>query len=311
MTINYIHGKISNMVKDILSTILEYIDYLKYSLHLQISICSITECFAPYMHILQPYNSHQNAYCTYIKSNEQTKWICVEKQKNVIAKGMDGAFYGCCWTGVEEYVFPIKSDQKVLGFISVSGYRGQNDMSLKKMNHFSKKYHIDKEVLMQHYNQLNTNVPPIHTVRPLIMPLCLLFEMLYTNIPKKPKIDGKESSLYASILNFLCFNYTKNLTLHDIAKEMNYSESYIRQLFHKKSNHTIAHYLTILRMKRAKELLLNESIPIGQIAYEVGYTDANYFSNVFRKEVGMSPTTYRKKQNMISENSILDQFCDI
>ena len=143
------------------------------------------------------------------------------------------------------------------------------------------------------------------------MPLCLLLEMLYINIPKTSEPVGKESSLYASIVNFLCYNYTRNLTLDDIAKEMHYSKSYIRQLFHKKTNHTIAHYLTTLKMKRAKELLLDENISIRQIAFEIGYDDANYFSNVFRKEVGMSPTMYRKQRNTVSENAILDKFCDI
>lgn len=298
------------MVENILSTILDYIDYLKHSLHLQISICNIC-CFTPYMHILQPYNSHLNKYCSYIKSDEQNKWKCVEKQNIVLEKCKDGAFYGCCWTGVEEYVFPIKSEQKVLGFISVSGYRGQCNNSLEKLEHFSKKYHIDKDVLMQHYYQLNTNVPAFHNVRAVIMPLCLLFEMLYINIPKTSEPVGKELSLYASIVNFLCYNYTRNLTLDDIAKEMHYSKSYIRQLFHKKTNHTIAHYLTTLKMKRAKELLLDENISISQIAFEIGYDDANYFSNVFRKEVGMSPTMYRKQRNTVSENAILDKFCDI
>lgn len=51
---------------------------------------------------------------------------------------------------------------------------------------------------------------------------------------------------------------------------MHYSKSYIRQLFHKKTNHTIAHYLTTLKMKRAKELLLDENISISQIAFEIG-----------------------------------------
>ena len=64
-------------------------------------------------------------------------------------------------------------------------------------------------------------------------------------------------------------------------------------------------------MKRAKELLANENVSIRDIAYEVGYDDPNYFTNVFRKEIGVSPLTYRKQLDLLQENSILDQFCDI
>ena len=67
----------------------------------------------------------------------------------------------------------------------------------------------------------------------------------------------------------------------------------------------------MLRMKRAKELLANENVSIRDIAYEVGYDDPNYFTNVFRKEIGVSPRTYRKQLDLLQENSILDQFCDI
>ena len=64
-------------------------------------------------------------------------------------------------------------------------------------------------------------------------------------------------------------------------------------------------------MKRAKELLANENVSIRDIAYEVGYDDPNYFTNVFRKEIGVSPRPYRKQLDLLQENSILDQFCDI
>ena len=302
---------IAVMVKEILKAILDYTDFLKNSLELQVSICNITGSFDPYMHILQPYNSHYNPYCVCIKSNEKTKNICVQKQMKVLQKSADGAFYGSCWAGVEEFVFPIKWENHALGFISVSGYRGQLAFSEEKIKRLIKTFNFNQQALYSKYYQLDEDVPSFNKIRPLIVPLCLMFEMLYSEIPHNLPTDTKETSLYADILNFLCFNYTRNLTLDDIAKEMHYSKSYIRQIFHKKSNHTISHYLIILRMKRAKELLLNENISIRDIAYEVGYDDPNYFTNVFRKEVGISPRAYRKQLNSLQESSILDQFCDI
>lgn len=299
------------MVNNTLKAILEYTDFLKNSLKLQVSICNIVGSFDPYMHILQPYNSHYNPYCVYIKSNEKTKNVCVQKQMKVLQKSSDGTFYGSCWAGVEEFVFPIKSEVNAIGFISVSGYRGQLAFSKEKIERVIKTFNLNQQTLYSKYHQLDEKVPSLNKIRPLIAPLCLMLEKLYSEIPHNLPTDGKENSLYADILNFLCFNYTRNLTLDDIAREMNYSKSYIRQLFRKKSNHSISHYLTILRMKRAKELLANKNVSIRDIAYDVGYDDPNYFTNVFRKEVGISPRTYRKQLDLFQENSILDQFCDI
>jgi two-component system response regulator YesN len=54
-------------------------------------------------------------------------------------------------------------------------------------------------------------------------------------------------------------------------------------------------FITEIRIKKAIELFANESLNIKEIAYQVGYRDANYFSRVFKKTIGMSPKDYRNK----------------
>ncbi len=53
-------------------------------------------------------------------------------------------------------------------------------------------------------------------------------------------------------------------------------------------------YLTYARMRKSKELLKNPYLSIKEISYQLGYTDPNYFTRVFKKEMDVSPTTYRK-----------------
>jgi AraC-like DNA-binding protein len=52
--------------------------------------------------------------------------------------------------------------------------------------------------------------------------------------------------------------------------------------------------LTSLRIEDAKLLLLNSELTVTEIAFSVGYGDSNYFSNIFKQKVGMSPRDYRK-----------------
>lgn len=52
-------------------------------------------------------------------------------------------------------------------------------------------------------------------------------------------------------------------------------------------------YLTAYRIERAVELLQQTDIPVREIAVRVGYTDANYFTKVFKRHLGVTPTEYR------------------
>lgn len=58
-------------------------------------------------------------------------------------------------------------------------------------------------------------------------------------------------------------------------------------------------YILCIRMKKAKEMLINTRDKIHHIANLVGYTDVNYFYTKFQKYEGMSPTQYREKNNKI------------
>lgn len=64
----------------------------------------------------------------------------------------------------------------------------------------------------------------------------------------------------------------------------------------------IARYITLRRIRRAKQLLKDPELPVSKICYYVGFTDYNYFSRVFKKEEGMTCTEYRKMFGKTEEN---------
>ena len=87
--------------------------------------------------------------------------------------------------------------------------------------------------------------------------------------------------------------YNERLSVARIAKSVNCSESYINHIFKKKSGMSVSSYINTVRVRHAKELLTSADEPVSAVAFAVGYSDANYFSDVFRKIVGMTPTAYR------------------
>ena len=73
------------------------------------------------------------------------------------------------------------------------------------------------------------------------------------------------------------------------------SYDYFKELFIKKYGVSPVKYVTALRIEKAKELLITGHYTVSEIAYECGFENVYYFSNVFKKIVGVSPTAYRKK----------------
>ncbi|MGM0378927.1 MAG: response regulator transcription factor [Bacillota bacterium] len=90
-------------------------------------------------------------------------------------------------------------------------------------------------------------------------------------------------------------NFDKELTLEKIAEEICISSYYFSKLFKEKMNINFIDYLTEIRIKKAKKMLRNSNYIIKKISKDVGYNDPNYFSRVFKKYTGESPSKYRKK----------------
>ncbi len=74
------------------------------------------------------------------------------------------------------------------------------------------------------------------------------------------------------------------------------SPNYFSTIFKRETGKTYIAYLTGLRMEKAVELLKNTQLKTYAIAERVGYQEQNYFSYVFKKTYGVSPSKYRNRQ---------------
>lgn len=88
-------------------------------------------------------------------------------------------------------------------------------------------------------------------------------------------------------------HYHHDLKLEDVAGHANLSIYYFSKWFKKNFNQTFSEYLSHLRMNMAVNLLAQTDLNVKEISYRVGFNDPNYFSKLFKKIVGKSPTDYR------------------
>ena len=83
------------------------------------------------------------------------------------------------------------------------------------------------------------------------------------------------------------------MSLEQIADHLHVSASHLSRTFKKAADISLTDYINQVRISKAKELLRGTDIYIYTISEMVGYHDATYFSSIFKKMVGVSPSEYR------------------
>lgn len=108
----------------------------------------------------------------------------------------------------------------------------------------------------------------------------------------------KYSPIIQKVTNYISFNINKELTLKLLANLCFITPNYLSNLFTKETGSTLTEYINIQRVNRAAYELLNTDKTISEISAEVGILDVNYFTKIFKKHMGCTPTNYRKQANI-------------
>jgi len=93
---------------------------------------------------------------------------------------------------------------------------------------------------------------------------------------------------------YIDYKYYENITLEDFAMEHQTTPQYLDKIFKERMKMSVRDYLTGVRMKKAKEILLAESVEDDVVSARVGYTDVRVFRSVFRRREGMLPAEYAR-----------------
>lgn len=253
-----------------------YIEYLR-SVSLSVSIHFSPDVTArfPYAvwQVLLPYNSHSNPYCLSVKSCSAEK--CIAHQRAIQSNGNGDPRLVCCYAGVLEYIHPMKSGDKIAGYIAVSGYLGDEAKILNSSRAWAAllmKTEVEKELCDT-----------------LVSPLTIMLSSL---IHSSEKLENSEHNLMSQ---YLAENHT-SIDFDNFCRHFSRSRSYMSHKFAKIFGMSFSSYCNRLRLEDARCLLLMTEQSISDIALSSGFGDVSYFIRLFKEHYGVSPLKYRKQE---------------
>ena len=95
------------------------------------------------------------------------------------------------------------------------------------------------------------------------------------------------------ILRYMESNLDKPLTVLQIAEQFHLSENVLKKYFSRYTDGGVMEKFTDMKVKRAKALIREQSLNFTQIADALGFSSVHYFSRLFKKRTGMTPSEYR------------------
>lgn len=95
------------------------------------------------------------------------------------------------------------------------------------------------------------------------------------------------------VIDYMEARLYENMTVKELCTALNFSKSYLAKRFQTFSNYPIMKYYTILKVQEAKRLIRETDKNFSEISEMLMFSNSHYFSNVFRKSTGMTPSQYR------------------
>ena len=121
------------------------------------------------------------------------------------------------------------------------------------------------------------------------------FSFLYGQLQAEEVTEGKTSSQVQHILHIIEHNYAEDIKLADISADYNLSIGHLSNMIKKETGMTFTEHITKKRIEESKKLLTDEKFSVIEVAEKVGYHDYFYFTKLFKKQTGISPSKFRKK----------------
>lgn len=149
------------------------------------------------------------------------------------------------------------------------------------------------------YDELNQDNPELGVVKHLLSALFLMIEAERQKGMEKDSQEHLQSSTYSNFLDILEHHYKSNEGVEFYAEKMNMSSRNLNHITQKVVQQSVSEIIETRKLIEAKNLLTSTDRTIAEIAFDIGYSEKSYFSKVFKKKSGITPSEFREEMKKL------------
>ena len=168
---------------------------------------------------------------------------------------------------------------------------------LAQVRRFMMSYHLDDGELEVYYHSVFETIL-YHPILYRIVQEFLLFIYDVLDAAKRHQKAYRLDTIEQAI-QYIEKNYTNaDLKLEDVSEHVGLSPAYLSSLFTKKRDQSFRQILTDIRIKAARRLLTETKMSVQAVSKQVGFSNSNYFSRIFKERTTISPNHFKKRKNL-------------
>lgn len=195
-----------------------------------------------------------------------------------------------CHCGLYEAVAPIYNYGVLSGYFMMGQFRHDDVNEEQNILMRSSKFFQDNDNATQMIHMIpTTNNDQIDSFFRILV--IIAEYMTHTN-----RLTDSAGDLAESIKSYIQRFYSCKISVNNMCEHFMCSRTTLMNVFRKKYGTTIGDYLTQYRLQKSREMLIKSSKSIKAVAYECGFSDQNYFTKVFVKRFGMTPSNFRAEE---------------
>ncbi len=189
-------------------------------------------------------------------------------------------------SAMHEFIEVLKSSRQPIKYIKNVGIL-ISSLCFKLLS----SHHVKISEEMERSSKSYTDILSSDSISDLI---CILEKIILSTIDKLTHLSSQNHYIIKKIMRYIESNYMHQIKLKDLAEMVHVNSSYLSRLIKSETGSTLTEIITTLRIEKAKELLSSGHMKTYEIAIHVGIEDPAYFSQVFKKCTGLSPSEFKK-----------------
>lgn len=241
--------------------------------------------------LVTEYPKEAPRYCSYVRTTERGREGCLACDFSACerAKKQKNAHVYVCHAGICEAITPIRYENVVLGYVILAhmmpeeNYEEAFDEALSRLD----AYGLEREKGREYLRDIRPRK------REQMLACAHLLDAVASYMYAGSLVKHKSEELSRRIADYIGEHLGESLSVDSLAHRFALSRTKLFSLFKECFGEGVSGYVQRRRMEKAKELLDTTTLSIGEIAFALGYSESNYFSKVFKRELGLSPTEYR------------------